>query len=107
MIHPNLSEIITELRDYLENLYTKQLVRLILYGSQARQDAHFYSDIDMLIVLKEPKNFIDEIEKISYFISALSLKYNVLISCNFVSENQYQNEQGGFFRNIRHEGIAL
>ncbi|WP_416667585.1 nucleotidyltransferase family protein [Egbenema bharatensis] len=51
MRHPELLAILEKLRCSLEQLYGKQLVRLVLFGSQAREDADQDSDIDVLVVL--------------------------------------------------------
>jgi predicted nucleotidyltransferase len=106
-MHQRLSEILTELRRYLEALYSNRLFQVILYGSQARGDAQPDSDIDVLIVLKEPVDFVAEVENTSHFVTDLCLKYNVLISCAFVSRERFQQEKGGFFRNVRREGVAV
>ena len=49
-MNPRLKAILTELRSRLESLYGDRLVKLILYGSQARGDAEPDSDIDVLVV---------------------------------------------------------
>lgn len=43
-------------KQYLQQLYGEQLKAVILYGSQAREDAHEFSDIDLLVVLDAPIN---------------------------------------------------
>lgn len=106
-MNEQLSEILAELRRYLEGLYSDRLIQIILYGSQARGDARADSDIDVLIVLEEPVDFVAEVEDTSYFVTTLCLKHNVLISCAFVGRERFQQEKGGFFRNVRREGIAV
>ncbi|MEQ9232801.1 nucleotidyltransferase domain-containing protein [Coleofasciculus sp. E2-BRE-01] len=49
---PQVTNILQELKSYLEKVYQQQLEKIILYGSQARGDAEPDSDIDVLIVLK-------------------------------------------------------
>jgi predicted nucleotidyltransferase len=106
-MNEKLTAILNELRRYLEELYGEQLVQIVLFGSQARGDARPDSDIDVLIVLKQPVNPVVEIERTGEFTSNLCLEHNVVISRIFVSAEQFQHEDGGFFRNVRREGIAI
>lgn len=106
-MNEKLTAILASFRHYLEALYGERLVKIMLFGSQARGDARLDSDIDVLIVLKQPVNSSAEIEHTSEFTSSLCLEHNVVISRTFVSKEQFQHENGGFFRNIRREGIAV
>lgn len=106
-MNEKLTLILAELRQYLETLYGDRLVNILLYGSQARGDAKPDSDIDVLIILKEPFNYSQETEKISFITSPLCLKHNVVISCAFVTPEQFQQGNNGFLRNVRREGITV
>ena len=50
----NREEILSEIRDRLAKVYGGRLVEVILYGSVARGEEHEDSDIDVLVLLKEP-----------------------------------------------------
>lgn len=107
MPHPQLQEILAQLRQGLEALYGDRLLQLILYGSQARGDARDDSDIDVLIVLQEPVDPSAEIKRTSYLVADLCLQYNVVISCVFAPLNRIQTEQSPFFMNVRREGVQI
>ena len=96
-----------DLRNHFNELYGKRLVKLMLFGSQARSDADAGSDIDILVVLKEPVNPGDEITRACPVTADLSLKYDVVISCVFVSEGHFKAEQSPLLINIRSEGVLV
>ncbi len=65
------------------------------------------SDIDVLVVLKPPVNPGEEIKRTGQTIAALSLHHDVMISCLFMDETDYQTRNGSLLRNIRKEDILL
>ena len=99
--------ILAELRRQFEGLYGPQLVRMVLFGSHARGDAGPGSDQDILVVLRGQVNPGEEIAGTGKVAAALSLEYNVVISCTFVSAVRYAKEQNPFLLNVRNEGIAI
>jgi predicted nucleotidyltransferase len=103
----NLKGILRELRERLEVLYGDRLVQTILFGSQARGDAQADSDMDVLLVLKGPLRVGQEITRMGPLLTALSLEHDTLVSCAFVTEERFREEQSPFLMNVRREGIAL
>ncbi len=98
--------ILGELRRQLEELYDGRLVKLILFGSQARDDAESDSDIDIMLVLKDPVQLDDELKRVTPVTAALSLEHNVVISTIYMSEHRYATEQSPLLNNARREGTA-
>jgi predicted nucleotidyltransferase len=103
----NLLQIMAMVKQYLKQIYQENLESVILFGSRARGDAKPDSDIDLLIILKNPFDYSQEIEKTSHFISELCLENNLVISRSFVNSQTYRSAVSPFFRNVRREGIVL
>ena len=106
-MNSEIQDIIVGLRQKLEMIYKERLVSIVLFGSQARGDAVSGSDIDILVVLKGTVNPGQEIAKVGETTSMLSLKYDVVISCAFVSSDRYATERSPFLLNVRREGVSL
>ena len=107
MIHPHLDTILQHLHRSLIANYGDRLQTLILFGSQARQDAQPDSDIDILIVLHEPVDPWVENQRTAEAIANLCLEYSVLITPIFISIQQFQTSDTALLRNIHREGILV
>lgn len=107
MENSSLNRLLAQLHNDLQDLYGSRLVKVVLYGSQARQQASPDSDIDVLVVLAGSVSPITEIHRTSEIVASLSLQHDAVISCVFVSEGQYQSEQSHFMQNVQREGVAV
>ena len=106
-MNDKLTSILAELRSRFEALYGERLVQMILFGSQARSDAEPGSDIDVLVVLKDPVCAGEEIDRTIDFVADLSLQHNEVISCAFIGEKRFKHRHGPLLRNVRREGIRI
>ena len=103
-----LTDVLTELREELCQLYGSRLVELILYGSQARGEARSDSDIDVMVVLSGDVDPWTEIERAGKVTAALSLKHDVVISCIYIPTSRFLNDKNSpLLKNVHHEGIKL
>ena len=103
MSRRKLRKVLRDLRGELARSLGDQLASVFLYGSQARPD----SDIDVLVVVRDDSDYGDLIRRTSAAVSALSLRYDVVISRAFVSQECYEREQSPFLINVRREGVAV
>lgn len=122
-MNPVLQPILQQLKQDLTVLYGDRLSHLTLFGSQARGDSEPESDIDVLVVLRSrsvsagaspsdsraesPVNPGEEIKRTGKIVADLSLHHDVVISCLFMDETQYQTRNNALLRNIRQEGVLL
>jgi len=102
-----LKMILAELRRRFEALYGERLVQMILFGSQARGDAEPGSDIDVLVVLRGEVSPCEEIARTIEDVADISLEYNEVVSCVFVSEEQFERERSPLLLNVRREGMPV
>ncbi len=106
-MNEKVTAILAELRRRFEALYGERLVQMILFGSQVRGDAEPGSDIDVLVVLKDPVHPGDEIDRTIDIVTELSLQHAEVISCVFIGENRFMHRHGPLLRNVRREGIRI
>ncbi len=104
---PQIQTILADLRQRFEALYSERLLQIVLFGSQARGDAVPGSDIDVLVVLRGPVQPGQEIARVGEVTSELSLKYDVVVSCVFVSVDCYATEKSPLLLNVRREGVNI
>jgi predicted nucleotidyltransferase len=102
-----LDQVLREFRGGLERIYGSRLVRVVLFGSQARDEAEPDSDIDVMLVLHGPVNPHEEIRRLSAFKGGLCLKYDVVVSCVYVSDAEYRRDGTPLMFNVRREGVPV
>ena len=104
---PRLEQILRDFRRGVEQIYGPRLADLVLFSSQARNDAELDSDIDVMLVLRGVVNPSQEIHRLSSFTSDLCLKHDAVISCVYVSEEDFQRQQSPLMLNVRREGVMV
>jgi predicted nucleotidyltransferase len=106
-INEKVSRILTEMKSRLQALYGDRLARVVLFGSQARGDAAPDSDIDILLVFQGDMDRRRDKERAIDVTSVLSLENDIVISCLYMSEERFLQDNGPLLRNIRQEGVAI
>ena len=102
-----VSLILEEVKQTLQQIYKDKLSDVILFGSYATQTANQNSDIDILVILNYEYDIDKEITRTSHAIASLCLKYDTLINRLFMSKNYYQNHKSALVRNIQRDGMKL
>ncbi len=106
-MNPDIKKILAELRHRFEDIYGDRMVNMLLFGSQTRGDATVDSDIDVMVVLKGSVKPGDEIARTGEASAEISLKYDVVISCIFMSAERYSNGCSPLIINVHREGVPV
>lgn len=91
----------------LRHLYGGRLVRVVLYGSQARGDAGPDSDIDLLVVLREMESSWDELRRMDELLWRLSFEHGVTLSALPVTEDQLDHAGEPVLIEARSHGVTV
>lgn len=82
--------------------------QLILFGSQARKDAHAESDWDLLILLKNDHSQTDIFGTYAYPFVQLGWEYGTYFSPKIYTYAEWAKRKGTpFYDNINKEGVVL
>ena len=96
------SEIQTLKRQILPN------ERVILFGSQARGDAHEDSDWDLLVLLDKEKKIFEDEDIYGYPFAEMGLKYKTYVSVKIYTVEEWEKRKPTpFYKNIEQEGIEI
>ena len=81
---------------------------IILFGSQARGDAHDGSDWDVLILIDKDRVTSDDMDEYSYPLREMGWDYNECINPMLFTKKEWQqNIASPFYENVLHDGIKL
>ena len=100
-----IRKLMKELKEGLTKIYDSQLKAVYLYGSYARGDYRKGSDVDVMILLKDYKDYWKEYYRSSDYVSDISLKYDITVSCILIKEIQWKEADKPVLHNIRREGL--
>ncbi|MBN1525748.1 MAG: nucleotidyltransferase domain-containing protein [Spirochaetales bacterium] len=103
----DIKNVINTISPRLQKRMQGTLVRIILYGSCARNEANDDSDIDIALVIDRDVSPGEIIEQVADIINDINLDFNVLVSVYPVSEKKYNNTNSPLLLNIRKEGKTV
>jgi uncharacterized protein len=102
-----MSSITEKCKQLLQNHYGPQFQGLILYGSMARREANRSSDIDLLVLLREPFDYFQELRAIVDLLDPVQMECEQLISAKPAAINEFESGVLQLYRNAKQEGVTL
>jgi predicted nucleotidyltransferase len=103
-----LSEtILKEIRPRLEKAFQERFRGVLLFGSEAREQAGEDSDLDLMVLLDAPIQLGRDLETIVEALYPLQLKVDRPIHALPVSSDAFEAGQYGIYRSARREGLYL
>ena len=101
----HIRKLMKELKEGLVRIYGDRLKAVYLYGSYARGDYRKGSDVDVMILLSDYRNYWKELRRSTELASDISLEYDVTVSRLIVKEIQWKESDMPVLRNIHKEGV--
>jgi predicted nucleotidyltransferase len=98
--------ILGDLKEDLKTALGDKLEELVLFGSYSRGDYSKYSDIDLIILVKDGLTR-SENDTVDELLARYSLGYDIVISGLVYPIRSYRNINTPFYLNVREEGIKI
>jgi len=101
----HIRKLMKELKEGLVRIYGDKLKAVYLYGSYARGDYRQGSDVDVMILLSDYRNYWEELRRSTELASDISLEYDITVSRLIMKEIQWKESDMPVLRNIHKEGV--
>ena len=102
-----IDELLQKCNTILKEYYGSRFQGLLLYGSIARGQADPSSDIDLLVLLKQPFDYFDELRRIIELLYPIQLESDWLISAKPVLFHEYDQGRIQLYRNAKKDGVLV
>ncbi|HYX24822.1 MAG TPA: nucleotidyltransferase domain-containing protein [Thermoanaerobaculia bacterium] len=100
-------EIRAEIRPRLEAAFRDRFRGVLLFGSEARNQASEDSDVDLLVLLEGPARLGRDLETIVEALYPLQLQVDRPIHALPASSEAFEEGRYGIYRSARREGLYL
>lgn len=106
----DLEAILKKITLIYQQVYQKDLVAVLLYGSYARGDYTEFSDIDITGIAEgERLDLQKRLEPVIDLAGDLGLEYEILICPTIIPRSEFESYQDimPYYKNIKKEGVKL
>ena len=99
--------LLTEMRTALAKAHGGRLKGVVLFGSEARGSATADSDIDLLVLLDGPVDYLADLERNVRATYPIEMRLGRAVSAKPATVEQYQTEESPLMESVRIEGVAI
>ena len=108
VLHPDERTWLDEYRKAITERYPGAVLRLVVYGSKARGDAHEDSDIDVLLVVRnEAGSLKRRLRRIGYDLSATSYAVPSILAYTQDEWDRYGDLGSAFHEAVERDAVAV
>ena len=100
-----VEQVLARCRAVLEEHYGQRFTGLIQYGSTARGTADPESDLDLLVLLRDPFDFFEELDRLTTLLYPSQLDADRQLSVLPASEREFEAGTIQLYRNAAREGV--
>ena len=107
-LHPEEQSWLDGYRKALEERHPGAVLRMVLYGSKARGDAHDDSDIDVLIIVKNKSDGLKRpLRRIGYDLAATSWAVPSIMAYTQAEWERLETLQSTYREVVERDGISV
>jgi len=99
--------ILRRMKAQLKDAYGDKVLKVILYGSQARGDAHEGSDVDVAVVVKDALNPRTVERSLEEMLWKVVVDEGELVAVIAFREKSFEKQEWSLILNIKDEGITI
>lgn len=97
-----------EYREALKREHADAVLRLVVYGSKARGDAHDESDIDLLLIVRNNAADLKRpLSRIGYELAAPSLVLPSIMAYTKAEWDALERHRSAYQASVEREGVAV
>ena len=99
--------LVRRVKEFLAQRYGGEIAQVILYGSQVRGEARESSDIDLLVVVREPADPREVRESLGDLLLDILLEEGELVSVIAIPKDHFDHYNSPFLLNVKGEGVPV
>ncbi|HPJ34778.1 MAG TPA: nucleotidyltransferase domain-containing protein [Spirochaetota bacterium] len=106
----NINEVAVEVEKRVRNIFLKEPVKVMIYGSYATGTFDDESDLDIIVLVSESDEKIEKKrDLISEVIAEISFEYNIFVSVIVKNDKLFYERAGyvPFYMNVARTGVEV